>query len=258
VRRSVRQAVRRFWRLIPAFLAGMATLACTDLSDSGRLADGKVRDALPTQEFENVEMVHTRKGEPVFRMQAPRLDQYGNQKRAELYGGITIDFYKEGRISSHLTADSGVVLKNGDELRGIGNVIVTTDTGTTILTPRMTWTRFDGLITSDTIVTIITEYDTLHGTGLVATDDLKKRRILQPSGVSTRGLSRAGGVEGSGPTELPPGESVPVDTASYPFVEPDSTAQDSFLELEGANPVPPDSTVGQVVDGSPVSGEVSE
>lgn len=216
-------------RWLPAVLAGLLAVGCADLSDNTELAEQDVRYSLPTQEFQTVEMVHTDKGQDVFLLRAPHLDRYGNQDRAELYGGISIDFFKNGQPSSHLTADSGVVLKNGNELRGIGHVVVTTDTGTTILTPRMTWTRQDGLIKSDTIVTIITEYDTLHGTGLVATDDLKKRRILHPTGVSTRAVTR--GEEGETGSGEPKGTAVPVDTTRRDSVNPDRalSAVDSII-----------------------------
>jgi len=212
------QGFKPMRRWLPAVLAGLLAVGCTDLSDDTQLAEQDVRYALPTQEFQSVEMVHTDDGKEVFLLRAPHLDRYGNQDRAELYGGIDIDFFKNGKPSSHLTADSGVVLKNGNELRGIGHVVVTTDTGTTILTPRMTWTRKDGLIKSDTIVTIITEFDTLHGTGLVATDDLKKRRILHPTGVSTRSMARGDAAQPGAPQ----GKAVPVDTTKADSLHEDT------------------------------------
>ncbi|MCB2197809.1 LPS export ABC transporter periplasmic protein LptC [bacterium] len=233
-------------RIVPAVLAGLLLVGCADLTDDTQLAEERVRDALPTQEFFNVEMIHTDKGEKTFLLRAPYLDQYGNQNRAELYGGIQIDFFKEGRVSSHLTSDSGVVLRNGDELRGIGNVVVTTDTGTTILTPRMKWTRLDGLITSDTIVTIITEYDTLHGTGLVATDDLKKRRILHPTGVTMRSVKREEEGEEQAPPPAPVGQAAKVDTTLY-LQAADSTgaAMDTILAEPDSTTLDPDTTVAK-------------
>lgn len=236
-------------RVGTAVLAGILLIGCADLSDDTQLAEERVRDSLPTQEFTNVEMIHTNEGVKQFLLRAPHLDQYGNQKRAELYGGITIDFFKEGRVTSHLTSDSGVVLRNGDELKGIGNVVVTTDTGTTILTPRMTWTRKDHLITSDTIVTIITEYDTLHGTGLVATDDLKKRRILQPTGVTTRTVSRTDSTAENTSVASPMGRAVAIDTSDGISNDTLSVELDSTTTVEAESlleTTPPDSGSGDM------------
>ena len=225
---------------IAAVLAGLLLAGCADLSDDTQLAEERYRDALPTQEFKNVEMVHTTDGRKQFLLRAPFLDQYGNQKRAELYGGITIDFFKDGEVSSHLVADSGVVLKNGDELQGIGNVIVTTDT-VTILTHRMHWSRSDHLITGDTTVTTVTEYDTVYGTGFVATDDLKKRRILNPTGISTRTIQRSEESETGGEVN-PLGRAARVDTSKNIVATGISPFQTDSTTVDSAS-VSPDSTL---------------
>ncbi|MFH0882918.1 MAG: LPS export ABC transporter periplasmic protein LptC [bacterium] len=172
--------------LASAILAGILATGCADVSDDNRLAEAEVRDSMPTQEFENVEMAQTHDGDLQFILKAPRLDRYDKLDRAIFYGGIRIQFFEKGEESSVLTSDRGEVHAGGDELIALGNVVVTTDTGTTILTPRIKWSRKSGLITSDTVVTIITDYDTLYGTGLIATENLKQRRILQPTGVTHR------------------------------------------------------------------------
>ena len=103
-------------------------------------------------------------------------------------GGIKVDFYKNGMPGSYLTAEEGEVLRDGNELRANGNVVLETDSGMVIYTPRLNWTRSDGMIHSDTSVTIVTQWDTLQGTGLIASEDLNYRRILHPTGVSRRNL----------------------------------------------------------------------
>ncbi|MBS1262105.1 MAG: Lipopolysaccharide export system protein LptC [Calditrichaeota bacterium] len=184
-----------------ALLAALLLAGCENLETGPELAEEDVRRALPTQEFSDVTLTHSEHGRPVFELEAPRLDRYDFEDRAEFYGGILVRFYDDGTLSSRLTAERGEVRERGEELVAIGNVVVTTDTGTTILTPRLRWTRMDKLIKSDTTVTIITEYDTLYGTGLIASDDLKRRRILNPTGVSHRnaGDRRGGGLLLSSP-----------------------------------------------------------
>lgn len=174
--------------LITALMAVVSVIGCADLKDDTQIADAEVRDAFPTQEFRNVEMSHTEDGELVFILRTEILNRYDKQDEAILIGGVEIEFYEEGEVSSILTSDRGEVLKGGNELIAIGNVVVTTDTGSTILSPLLRWTRDDALITSDTTVTIITKWDTLTGTGLIATEDLKTKRILRPTGSSARGV----------------------------------------------------------------------
>jgi LPS export ABC transporter protein LptC len=191
----------RRWRFVlTAVLAGLAMLACQDISEEAKLAEEHIRDSMPTQEFSNVTMIQTREGVKQFILESPHLIRYDKLDKAILYGGVTITFYEDGAVNSVMTADSGEVRQGGDALTAIGNVIVTTDTGTTILTPRLDWNRDTRQIVSDTVVTIITELDTLYGTGLIASDDLKTRQILQPTGVSHRSKRDDGELFGEGDT----------------------------------------------------------
>ena len=158
------------------------------MSEQREMVSEEVRDALPTQEFQDVEIIHTKSGKIAFILHAPRVDRYDRQNRAAFYGGVEVDFYEEGEPTSHMTADRGEVLGGGSALYAVGNVIIRADNGTLILTPKLRWSRDEELIRSDTIVTIITEWDTLTGTGLIASQDLKNKRILQPTGVSLRAV----------------------------------------------------------------------
>jgi LPS export ABC transporter protein LptC len=197
------------WRIlhrVPWLLIAIVTLSgCVEIDSEGDLAEDEVRWGLPSQEFEDVSLTHSQAGDKLFHLTAPHLDRYDRKERAFFYGGIEIYFYEDGEVSSRLTSESGEVLRDGEELVAIGNVIVTTDTGTTILTPRLRWERDTKLITNDTTVTIITDYDTLHGTGLIATDDLKMKRIINPTGISHRNSAEDG--EGGGGMLLSPGRS---------------------------------------------------
>jgi LPS export ABC transporter protein LptC len=179
---------------LPILLIGLC--GCVEIDSETELAEDEVRWGLPSQEFEDVTLVYSNAGEKNFQLTAPHLDRFDRKERAFFYGGIEILFYEEGEISSELTSESGEVLRDGEELIAIGNVVVTTDTGTTILTPRIRWDRETKMITNDTTVTIITEYDTLRGTGLIATDDLKMKRIINPTGVSHRSSNEEGGSGG--------------------------------------------------------------
>lgn len=196
---------------------------CADISDQDRLAEASVRDSMPTQEFDDVTMIQTRDGILQFVLEAPRLERYDKLDQALLYGGIKITFYEDEKVSSVLTAERGEVWQGGNALKAMGNVVVTTDTGTTILTPRMEWDRNTREIVSDTTVTIITDQDTIRGTGLIASDDLKSRQVIEPTGISYRTVRPADSTEVE---EAEPEAVAEPDTTSLP----DSTA----AELEAA------------------------
>ncbi|MDP8206740.1 MAG: LPS export ABC transporter periplasmic protein LptC [Candidatus Electryonea clarkiae] len=159
---------------------------CTELDEKSLLADREVRKSLASEEFDIAQIIHTAEGETTFVLTAPKIYRYDNTSRAELKGGIHVDFYKSGRITSTLTADEGEVLRDGKELIGIGNVVVETDSGMTIYTEKLTWTERDHMVRSDTTTTLITEFDTLVGSSMVSTDDLKYKRLFDPIGISHR------------------------------------------------------------------------
>ncbi|GBE29873.1 lipopolysaccharide-assembly, LptC-related [bacterium BMS3Bbin04] len=175
------------------FVIVAGLVGCVDIESEGELAEDELRWGLPSQEFEDVILTHSKSGEILFKLTAPHFDRYDRKDKALFYGGIEILFYEDGEVTSRLTSERGEVLHDGEELIALGNVVVETDTGTTILTPRLRWEKETKLITNDTTVTIITDYDTLYGTGLIATDDLKNKRIINPTGVSYRGVSEEGG-----------------------------------------------------------------
>ncbi len=165
-------------------------LGCADLDTGPQLADQEVRNALPSQEFTNATLVHTKRADTTFVLQAPVIYRNDLISRADLFGGITITFYRDGYPGTVLTADSGAVLRDGKEMEAYGDVVVETDSGLVLYTERMRWADADHLIRSDTTVTLITEEDTLYGDGLVATEDLKQRRISNATGVSWRTAGR--------------------------------------------------------------------
>ncbi len=183
----------RYTRHIILLLLPLAILSltgCADIDTGPQLADQDVRNSLPSQEFTEATLVHTKNADTTFVLFAPVIYRYEVVSRADLFGGIKITFYRDGYPGTVLTADSGSVLRNGKEMEAFSNVIVETDSGLTLYTERLQWADADHLIRSDTTVTLITEEDTLYGDGLVATEDLKQRRLTNASGVTWRSVER--------------------------------------------------------------------
>lgn len=210
-----------------ALLACCVMVGCADVDDNVRMAEDDVRHSYPTQEFSDVEMIHTSEGKDVFRLRAPVLERYDFLDKAVLYPRVEIDFFNDGSVSSTINADTGVVLNEGNELVAIGNVVVTTDTGMTVFSPELRWTRFDHMIRSDTTVILVSEEgDTLRGVGLEASDDLKFRRILQPEGVTFRTVRQDSAEEND--------EQTPFDIG----LSPDSSEANSSLDTLEVDAVP--------------------
>ncbi|MBD3165771.1 LPS export ABC transporter periplasmic protein LptC [bacterium] len=166
---------------------------CADLEEDVDLVDPEIRREMPSAEFGNVEITHTVDGEISFVVEAPLVHQHDRTNMTKLFGGIEVDFYEDGHINSHLFADSGVVLQAGRALEAYGNVRVVTDSGMVIETERMNWNKREQLIRSDTLVRVMTEYDTLYGDAMIASDNLEYKRLTNPRGVSHRNKAEGKG-----------------------------------------------------------------
>lgn len=173
-------------RMVLILLIAAIMTGCAEVDTGKELAPREVRLQIPNQVFDDVTLRQTNDGSVSFVLKAPKLYRWDKRNQAVLKGGIQVDFYKDNRVASFLTADSGEVLAGGKELYARGNVVVETDSGTVIKSPRLFWMKVDGLIRSDTTVVVYTKWDTLRGKGLIATQDLKNRKILQPEGISWR------------------------------------------------------------------------
>lgn len=110
-------------------------IGCSDLQQQTELAPERVRRSISTQEFFNATIRQTSQGRINFVLHSPLIRRFEFQKRAELSGGIQVDFFRNGKISSHLDADRGEVLRDGNELSAEGNVVVRTDSGTVVRSP---------------------------------------------------------------------------------------------------------------------------
>ncbi len=167
-------------------IAALVFSGCAELEDEIDVLSRDERNAIPSSEYIDAIMTHTESGDTTFKLISPEIYRYDKPERAVLEGGIEVYFYTKGLVTSTLTAERGEVTRSGRDLFAEGNVIVESDSGATIYTPRIFWSRRTHKVTSDTIVTIISEYDTLYGVGFIATDDMKDRRILKPTGISHR------------------------------------------------------------------------
>ena len=116
------------------------------------------------------------------------MKKYDKSKILLFDGGVEVDFYDgEGNHNSHLTSDEGEYHEDTEDVIGLGNVVVVSDSGMTLRTEVLRWDNRLEKIRSDTMVMVTTqEHDTLYGVGFESEPDLSRWIILQPWGVSER------------------------------------------------------------------------
>ncbi|HID96312.1 MAG TPA: LPS export ABC transporter periplasmic protein LptC [Candidatus Latescibacteria bacterium] len=88
--------------------------------------------------------------------------------------GLKVDFFnRDGSHTSVLTAEEGIVEENRDDLKAIGNVVLTSDNGVVLRTQSLRWDNRRRKVIADGWVEISTKEGTERGVGFEAEPDLK-------------------------------------------------------------------------------------
>ena len=142
-----------------------------------------VSGRLPSQESWNSTVVFSDSGETRGILKAGHLLVFNDENKPYLGDSIRVDFFNDqGQHTSYLTADSGIVDNNTNNLEAIGNVYVHSDSGTSLWTQRLFWNDHTQKVTSNDYVKIVSKKETIEGIGFVSDRDLTNYRIFNVSG----------------------------------------------------------------------------
>lgn len=142
-----------------------------------------VRGQLPDQEAWNSTIVFTDSGATRGILKAGHVTVFNNQEMTYLGDGIRVDFFDEqGKHTSFLTADSGIVNDRTNDLEAIGHVYAHSDSGTSLWTERLFWNNKIGKVTSNVFVRIVSPKEAIQGVGFESDRDLKNYKIFNVSG----------------------------------------------------------------------------
>jgi LPS export ABC transporter protein LptC len=96
---------------------------------------------------------------------------------------VHVDFFdKEGRHTSLLTARRGKVNDATQDFTAYVDVVVVSDSGSTMKTDSLCWTNADRTIHTNAFVDITSPTEHIAGQGLVSDQDLKNYRIFRVTG----------------------------------------------------------------------------
>jgi LPS export ABC transporter protein LptC len=142
---------------------------------------------LPTQESWNSTITFTDSGIVKAIIKAGHIYAFDNSRTTFLDSGVVIDFFDEfGRHTTILTSHQGSVDEGTNNLEAIGNVIVTSDSGTVVRTEKMFWDNAKQLISSPEFVHITSPTEDLQGTGFESDHNLRNYRIFKVTGTAER------------------------------------------------------------------------
>lgn len=159
-----------------------------DKNESALFQSSGSLSVLPDQETWNSELTLSLEGKPQALVRYGHMARYENQRKVFFDQGVEIDFFDEnGKHVSRLTCEQGEYNELTEEMKGIGRVVVVSDTGITLRTPFLKWDPRIGKIISDSAVVVTTvHHDTLYGTGFESTSDLRNWAIRKPTGMTQR------------------------------------------------------------------------
>ena len=96
---------------------------------------------------------------------------------------VHVDFFdEEGRHTSLLTARRGKVNDATQDFTAYTDVVVVSDSGSTMKTDSLCWTNADRTIHTNAFVDITSPTEHIAGQGLVSDQDLKNYRIFRVTG----------------------------------------------------------------------------
>ena len=142
-----------------------------------------VHGRLPDQESWNSTIQFSDSGITKGVLKAGHVLVFNNSNMTYMGDSVRVDFYDDfGRHTSYLTADSGIVNNQTNDLEAIGNVYAHSDSGTSLWTEQLFWSNKIQKITSNVFVRIVSPKETLQGIGFESDRDLRNYKIFNVSG----------------------------------------------------------------------------
>lgn len=165
--------------------AAMLLLSCQSKVEADLPSKLIEQEELPTVDATDFEMTYTDSGIVRYRLTTPRLLEFDNKKDpyTEFPDGFHIvEFDKNQKKTSGISANYGKQFKKEQKWVAIGNVVAVNADGDTLKTEKLTWLQKEKRIFSDKYVRIIRSDQVITGIGLESDENLKNWKILQPKG----------------------------------------------------------------------------
>lgn len=160
----------------------LALLSCEEKIKPSVLP-GIDSQSLPQQESWNSKIVLSDSGIVKAIIYAGYVRVYQSPPQTLLSEGMTVHFYEpDGKESSVLTAQEGVVYDNTKNLTASGHVVVVSSDTTTLWTEKLDWDNKRQLIHTAEFVRIHSLAERLQGNGFESDQHLRHYRVFRVSG----------------------------------------------------------------------------
>ena len=176
--KSLIQSTLSFQLLILSLLF----LCCENKVKPSVSATGLGQD-IPSQESWNASITFTDSGKITGVLHAGHISVFPNKKFTRLDSNITVDFYDNNQHhTSVLTAKRGTVNDLTHDFEAHENVVVRSDSGTTLLTEELFWTNATQKVHTQAYVEIMSPTEQIQGHGFESDQSLKHYTIFKVTG----------------------------------------------------------------------------
>lgn len=163
-------------------LLAFILVACAEKIKPSVASTGVGQD-IPAQESWNTTITFTDSGRVTAAVHAGHVAVFSNRKVTLLDQKIKVDFFN-GREehTSVLTAERGTVNDETHDLEAFGNVVVVSDSGTTLKCEELFWSNARQLIHTTAFVEVTSATEYIRGQGLESDQSLKNYKIFRVTG----------------------------------------------------------------------------
>ncbi len=138
---------------------------------------------LPSQESWNTQVVFSDSGITRAVLHAGHVRRYDKTLLTLMDSGVRVDFYNTlGLHTSVLTSQRAQVDDRTNDMIAEGNVVVVSDSGTTVTTEKMYWDNKNRKVHSDLFVRVVSPTEIIQGVGFEADQNLSNYTIYKTSG----------------------------------------------------------------------------
>ncbi|PTN08718.1 LPS export ABC transporter periplasmic protein LptC [Mangrovibacterium marinum] len=170
---------------IAILLTGIAMLFFSCANKIEKIKEFAAAEKLPGMEAEHFEMLYSDSAVVRFKLIAPKLIRYDQEKEPfmEFPEGIEIEKYdSQMKVVSRITANYARYLDKEDKWLAKNNVVAINEQGDSLKTEELIWEEKKGKIYTDQFVKIIRQDQVINGIGMESDQDLSNWEIKKPTG----------------------------------------------------------------------------
>lgn len=157
--------------------------SCSEEKIKPAISSTGIGQDVPSQESWNATITFTDSGRVTGILRAGHIAMFADRRFTSLDSGISVDFYDQHeRHTSVLTAKRGRVNDLTHDFEAHENVVVVSDSGTTLKTEELYWSNTTQKVNTPAFVDITSPTEHIQGQGFESDQGLKRYTIFKVTG----------------------------------------------------------------------------